>query len=217
MADREKVNPHPNDGCDEDKCYEVMMAERTVLITASRESQDNLIKTIITLASSLIALMAGFASQPSIHLSGFALGAFSTSVGAFGGSIIAGLCEQFFSSRAYDEQLTMLQDFYGKYIDKFSDASSNKYVRACQFIAFLLFIVAFCCLGSFAIFEAGATRNVQQTAAASAAAPTSAAAAPAASPATSHKSWPRPSTRSTDQVSSSTNASATSKEGGMKP
>ena len=41
------IKTHPLDPCDPDQCYQTMMSERTALITARRESEDNLIKTVI--------------------------------------------------------------------------------------------------------------------------------------------------------------------------
>jgi hypothetical protein len=52
---------HPLDNSDPDQCYAVMMSERTTLITAKRESEDNLIKTVVQLSSAMIVLAAGLA------------------------------------------------------------------------------------------------------------------------------------------------------------
>lgn len=155
MTTRAKISPHPNDGCDDDKCYEVMMNERSTLITARRESEDNLIKTIITLASTLIPLMSGFAFQTNVSLVGWKLVLFGASLAVFGVSIVCGMLEQFFSSKAYQEQQVMLEDFYGKYIDSFTEAPSNKWVRCFQVTAFGAFVIALSCLGMFGFLEAG--------------------------------------------------------------
>lgn len=144
----------PLDGCDKDKCYEVMMAERSVLITSRRESEDNLIKTIIQISSALIAVMAGFVAQTDFVLSGIRETLFSISIAAMGLAMIAGLSEHFFSSKAYQEQQVMLEDFYGEYINEFTEAPSNKNVRRAQVAAFIFFVLSLGALGTFAIIEA---------------------------------------------------------------
>ena len=80
MIERQIITPHPLDDCDENECYKTMMAERTVLIAAQRDAQDNLIKTIIQLSSALIALMAGFITQSKLSLSASSKIVFSISL-----------------------------------------------------------------------------------------------------------------------------------------
>jgi hypothetical protein len=59
MTDTEE-RKHPLAGLDPHACYQTMMTERTSLITARRESEDDLVKTIVQISTSLIALTAGF-------------------------------------------------------------------------------------------------------------------------------------------------------------
>jgi hypothetical protein len=175
MTERRGKAPHPLDGCDEDKCYEIMMAERSVLITARRESEDNLIKTIIQISSALIAVIAGFASQSDFSLTGCQISLFIFLILSLCLAIIAGLAEQFFSSKAYQEQQKMLEDYFGKDIDNFSEAPSNKRVRSAQVSAFVFFVMSLGVLGIFAVVEVTGNSDAQQPAAS--ATPTSAASA----------------------------------------
>lgn len=163
MAERQLVTPHPLDGCDDYECYKTMMAERTVLIAAQRDAQDNLIKTVIQLSSALIALMAGFITQAKIYPTGIALVIFSASLSSLGIAIVCGLTENFFSSRAYNEQQKMLEDYYGKYIGEFVDAKSNKSVRRAQLGAFSFFVIALLCLAAFGILEAKGKSDVKRS------------------------------------------------------
>lgn len=160
----DRPEPHPLDGCDEDECYKVMMAERNVLITARRETEDNLIKTIIQLSSALIALMAGFASQSQSALTVASLVAFSLSVSAFGLAILFGLGEQYFSSKAYLEQQSTLERYYRKEVQDFSEAKYNKFVRITQISAFISFVMALLALALFGFQQARELTNVGQDA-----------------------------------------------------
>ncbi|WP_222926977.1 hypothetical protein [Sphingomonas gilva] len=130
------------------------MAERTALITAGRESEDNLIKTIIQLASALVALMAGFITQKQLDFSiqGFLI--FSVSISFFVISIIAALTEQFFSAQAYRQQLKLLEDYYGKVTDSFSEPAANKWVRKAKVTAFACFLIAILTLAILAVLQA---------------------------------------------------------------
>ena len=140
-----------------------MMAERTVLIAAQREAQDTLIKTIIQLSSALIALMAGFITQAKFGLTDTNLVVFSVSVLSFAASIVFGLMENFFGSKAYKEQQIMLEDYYGKYICEFAEAKWNKWVHRAQLGAFLFFVIALLFLAIFGLLEAKGKSDVKQS------------------------------------------------------
>lgn len=150
-----QISPHPLDPCDPDQCYQTMMTERTALITARRESEDSLIKTIVQLAAALIALMAGFISQSKFDLSGSSKALFGTTLIAMVLSIIAGLTEHYFASKAYLEQQKLVEDFYQKRIATFADPPSNRRVKLAQLTAFLTFVAALLSLSLFAILNAG--------------------------------------------------------------
>ncbi len=163
MTERQKISPHPLDGCNDEDCYRTMMAERTVLIAAQREAQDTLIKTIIQLSSALIALMAGFITQAKFALTDTNLFFFSAAVLSFAASIVFGLMENFFGSKAYKEQQVMLEDYYGKYIGEFAEAKWNKWVHRAQLGAFLFFVIALLSLAIFGLLEAKGKSDVKQS------------------------------------------------------
>ncbi len=163
MTERQKISPHPLDGCNDEDCYRTMMAERTVLIAAQREAQDTLIKTIIQLSSALIALMAGFITQAKFALTDTNLFVFSAAVLSFAASIVFGLMENFFGSKAYKEQQVMLEDYYGKYIGEFAEAKWNKWVHRAQLGAFLFFVIALLSLAIFGLLEAKGKSDVKQS------------------------------------------------------
>ena len=153
---------HPLEGSDPDKCYEIMMAERATLISARRESEDNLIKNIITLSSGLIALMAGFVGQLSVDFSIVELGLFSFSMGTLVTAVIAGMAESYFSSKAYLAQQVMVEDFFSRKISDFSEPKANKFVRISQITSFVLFVIALISLATLAVSLAKDNSNVRQ-------------------------------------------------------
>jgi hypothetical protein len=163
MNERQQLSPHPLDDCDEGDCYKTMMAERTVLIAAQRDAQDNLIKTIIQLSSALIALMAGFSTQSKLSFSALSSSVFSISLASLGIAIVSGLTENFYSSKAYSEQQKILEDYYSKYISEFREARSNKLVRRAQLCAFTFFVIALLCLAIFGIIEAKGKSDVKKS------------------------------------------------------
>lgn len=146
--------PHPLDGCDPTECYQTMMSERTALITARREAEDNLIKTVIQVSAALLALLAGFISQAKIELSNSTLALFGTSLLGLAIAIIAGLWEQRFASQAYLMQQKLVEDYFQKKIREFAEPLANKSVRRAQTTAFVAFVAALLCLGIFAVIEA---------------------------------------------------------------
>ena len=131
------------------------MSERTALITARRDSEDNLIKTIVQLAAALIAVIAGFVSQSKFEFEGWSLILFGATLAALVISIVAGLTEQYYASKAHLEQQNLVENYFQKRISTFGDAPSNKLVRLFQMIAFLAFVAALLSLSVFAVVKAG--------------------------------------------------------------
>ncbi|MFO6446424.1 hypothetical protein ACLBKU_04700 [Erythrobacter sp. NE805] len=154
-------NAHPLDGCDPDELYKVMMAERTELNKARRESEDNFVKSIIQLSSGLLLLLAGFAvnardklTDASESLFGFC--AFSLLI-----SICAGLAEHHLSAKAHQRQQEIVERYYTKVIKSYSEPLENFYVRMAQLIQFLAFAAALLFLMIIAASQIGET-NVRQ-------------------------------------------------------
>ena len=163
MTEDDDVNDcHPLDDSDPDQCYKVMMAERTVLITARREAEDNLIKTIIQLSVALIVLMAGFITQADVSISEHTRILFGATIILFGLAIIMGLSEQWLSSKAYEQQQQLVEDFYNRKIAEFSPIRISNYVRATQTFALALFVIALAILSIFAFMQAGAKTDDKQ-------------------------------------------------------
>jgi len=224
MDERQRSTPHPLDGCDENECYKTMMSERTVLVAAQRDAEDNLVKTVIQLSSALVVLMAGFTTQRDLLFTGIRFGLFFVSLACLVAAILCGISENFFSSRAYREQQKLLEDYYSKRISSFTEPKSNAIVRTTQALAFLFFITALLCVAIFAVLEAKGKSNVKQSAAtaatgaaaaatgaATAAAATAAAAAAAAAAATDQFGAGQ-SAQQRYKVSSPDNAAATSQK-----
>ncbi|WP_417618906.1 hypothetical protein [Parasphingorhabdus sp.] len=140
-----------------------MMAERATLISARRESEDNLVKNIITLSSGLVALMAGFVGQLSVNFSTLEFVLFSFSIGILVFAIIAGMAESYFSSKAYLAQQVMVEEYYSRIISKFEEPKANRFVRISQIISFVLFVIALISLAALAVSLAKDNSNVRQT------------------------------------------------------
>jgi len=143
------------DGCDEDECYKTMMAERTDLIKARREAEDNLVKTVIQLSATLIALIAGFLTQTSVHVSSNFFIFLVLSVIFLVVALMSGLAEHLFSSHAYLEQQQSVEKFYTRQINSFAEPWANRWVRTCQVTSFIAFVTALIFLTIFAIKQAG--------------------------------------------------------------
>ncbi|MGY4397713.1 hypothetical protein ACVWZA_002910 [Sphingomonas sp. UYAg733] len=157
-----KTLEHPLDGCDADECYKTMMSERTELIKARREAEDHLIKTIIQLSAALIALIAGFLAQTNILIDLNFLLLFSSVLILFILALTAGLAEQFFSSKAYQAQQIILEKYYNKEINEFSEPKANWWVRFFQLSSFSFFVLALITLACFAIIQAGKREDVRK-------------------------------------------------------
>ena len=172
---------HPLDDCDPTECYQTMMSERTELIKARREAEDNLVKTIIQLSSALVVLLAGFAVQSKVDLVGLPYWLFVLATICSAVAIAAGLAEHFYSSKAYLAQQKLVEDYFSKRISSFSEPKENAQVRKAQLAAFASFLVSLGLLGIIAISKAGVSygQPAASTSASSAAATAAAAAAPA--------------------------------------
>jgi preprotein translocase subunit Sss1 len=133
--------PHPLDGTDPDRCYDVMMAERTALITAKRETEDELVRTIIKLSSASLLLLPGLLLTAGGHASSVINGWLTAGAIAFALSLLAAMLEQFLSSKAYDRQIRISIDFYQRKSTLTSDRTFSGYVRAAQVTAFALFVI----------------------------------------------------------------------------
>jgi hypothetical protein len=132
-----------------------MMSERTSLITARRQSEDNLVRTIIQLSSALIAVMAGFLSQSKTLIAGSSSLLLETALLSLGLAIASGLTEHFFSSKASEEQQLLVEQFYQKVIHEFGAAPSNRWVRLSQLSAFIFFLIGLASLGLLAFRQVG--------------------------------------------------------------
>lgn len=199
--------PHPLDGTDPDQCYQIMMNERSILITARRESEDNLIKNIISLSSAMIVLMAGFTTQAEIEFSSTLIILFCFSLALSLAAIVFGMLENYFSSRAYLKQQALVEQFYSKVIAEFCEPNENKYVRRSQFAAFASFLISLLLIGAFSINVLIGTSHVQKSAAPAAPAAPASAATPAAAREVSADT-----VRRQDEISGTVDAAATAKK-----
>lgn len=159
-------DPHPLDGCDAEELYKVMMSERTELIKARRESEDNFVKTIIQLSSALLVLLAGFSvnSKDKLNLSSETL--FQFCAIATMAAIIFGLLEHHFSSKAYQRQQELLESYYSKNIKAFSEPIENFYVRLLHILQFLAFALALLLVAIFASSQVGENHDREKSSAA---------------------------------------------------
>lgn len=133
---------HPLAECDDEALYKAMMSERTELIKARRESEDNLVKTIIQLSSALLVVLAGFAVNTDHTFSSFKYYGFSITFIFLIMSIAAGLFEHLASSKAYLDQQRSVEFFYTKKIREFSEPVANMYVRFFQKSQLTLFTLS---------------------------------------------------------------------------
>lgn len=194
---------HPLDGSDPEECYKVMMSERTELIKARREAEDNLIKTIIQISAALIALLAGFAAQTNAKIDEDLFKYVIISVCFLSVSLIGALSEQIFASKAYSEQQVAVEQYYQKLVSNFQDPPSNKHVRRLQKLSFSCFVIALISLGLFAALQARTKLYVRQK--------ESSASAAAAAAAKADRT--RRESAKGNAVSSTKHASTTSQEG----
>jgi uncharacterized membrane-anchored protein YhcB (DUF1043 family) len=152
---------HPLDGCDEDEIYKVMMSERTELVKARREAEDAVVKTIIQISSALVALIAGFISQANVHIGQGLAKYLVFVVVALICALTVGLLEQYLSSKAYEAQQKLVEDYHQKKIAEFDEPRENGWVRRCQKVAFVAFVVGLILLGLFAFLQSEASSNDQ--------------------------------------------------------
>jgi hypothetical protein len=116
-----------------------MMAERTALITAKRETEDELVRTIIKLSSASLLLLPSllFLQKDNIIIYlniWLIIGAIS-----FTACLLCAMLEQFLSSKAYDRQIRISMSYYRRLSTITSDEIFSACVRWTQTIAFGLF------------------------------------------------------------------------------
>lgn len=138
------------------------MSERTALITARRQSEDNLVRTIIQLSSGLIAIIAAFLSQTKPSISGGSMLLLGVVLFSLGIAIGSGLSEHLFSSKASEEQLRLVEQYYQKAIYEFGTAPSNRWVRISQLSAFGFFLAGLVSLGLLAFIQVGGEYDQEQ-------------------------------------------------------
>jgi hypothetical protein len=118
-----------------------MMAERTALITAKRETEDELVRTLIKLSSASLLLIPGLLFAKEGNTEFIVNGWLELGAIAFVLCLLCAMLEQFLSSKAYDRQIKISMDFYQKRSEKTSDEVFSACVRWTQSIAFLLFAI----------------------------------------------------------------------------
>lgn len=211
----DSVQKHPLDECDPSECYQTMMSERTELIKARREAEDNLVKTIIQLASALLVLLAGFSVESKVHLGGLSFMFFVAASLLLVISVTAGLAEHYFSSKAYLSQQQLVEQYYTKVISEFSEPPENRKVRLAQLVAFGSFLVSLTLITAIAIAKVGIPHDEASaaastaTAAASTAASTATAASTTAAAASAHGATERSGQPASDQIGRTVDATTT--------
>jgi hypothetical protein len=118
-----------------------MISERTSLLTAKRETEDELVRTIIKLSSAALLLIPGILVTSGISLPrGWSIILLSGGAAFFVASLIAAMLEQFLSSRAYEKQVAVSQAYFQQLSVITHDEESARQVRLAQLTAFGLFI-----------------------------------------------------------------------------
>ena len=158
----EIIGPHPLDGRDEHDCYQTMMAERSTLDSARRESEDTIVKTIIQLSTALIALMSGFIFQYSTSIENNIAYLICAAIFLFVIAMCFALAEHFFSALAHAQQIILLENYYTKVSKKFSEAPANRWVRRTRFVSLASFISAIICLSFTTAFQTMSKIDVEQ-------------------------------------------------------
>ncbi len=131
--------PHPLKGADLDKCYDVMMAERTALITAKRETEDELIRTLIKLSSASLLLIPGLLFAKDATIASMMNEWLRVGAMLFVFSLLTAMLEQFLSSKAYDRQIKISVDYYQQKSTVTSDEKFSNWLRLSQTFAFAFF------------------------------------------------------------------------------
>jgi len=171
MTDQDRapeLQNHVLDGCNPDDLYKTMMSERTELVKARRESEDNLVKTIIQLSATLIVLISGFVTQTSVKIYYSGMWILAASLFSMVIALCCGLSEHIFSSKAYFAQQMLVEKFYTKQINEFSEPYANKWVRRFQAWAFFSFVTSLVILSIFAFSQTREKIHEQQSAPAAA-------------------------------------------------
>jgi hypothetical protein len=145
--DREEHNDligaHPLDKADPEKCYDAMIAERNLLITAKRSAEDELVKSIVKLSSAALLLIPGFVIGSKLPLDTF-WSALLMGVGIVFllAAMMTGMLEQFLSSVAYDKQIEIITRYYDRLGKETFDPKSASRVRYAQVGTFTFFALA---------------------------------------------------------------------------
>jgi uncharacterized protein (UPF0333 family) len=208
--------PHPLDGCDEAECYRIMMAERTELIKARRETEDNFIKTIVQLSAALLVLIVGYVIELGSGFSGWRLFFASFALLLLVAAVMLGIFEQYFSSKAYLSQQQQMEAYYQRQTTVFSEPRENACVRRAQISAFICFVLSLLLLVALAILTMGPFYEQQSaTATATATATAAPATATASSPPATAASSPAAagagsSVGGRDEIGSTVDAATTS-------
>ena len=95
------IGAHPLDDADPDKCYDAVIAERNLLITAKRTAEDELVKSIVKLSAAALLLIPGFLIGKKVWLA-WSLEVILIVIGIVSLmlSMLMGMLEQFLSSVA---------------------------------------------------------------------------------------------------------------------
>jgi hypothetical protein len=120
-----------------------MMQERSKLISVKQETEDELVRTIIKLASGGALLIPGIITASSTRIpQGPAFVCIAVGSCFFIIALLAALAEQYLSSIAYDRQIETIVSYYQRQSALVSHEDSANKVRRTQQIAFALFITA---------------------------------------------------------------------------
>lgn len=140
---------HPLANVDEYERYKTMMAERADLIKARRESEDNLVKTLVQISSVLIVLIAGMLTQKGVFLAPDSGGYLIIAIFLLIMTLVFGLAEQVFSSKAHSAQQKIVEAYYSLKICTYAEPIENVGVRWSQRLAFSAFLASLAFFGIF--------------------------------------------------------------------
>lgn len=130
---------HPLAHVTPEKCHELLMAERNLLVTAKADRENELVRTIIQVSSAGLLLIPTVVASKEIQIPRFDdakifyLGLISLAV-----SLVMAIIEQHLSSRAYARQIEIVFDYYTKKSDNDHDSKSVNAVRWTRTIALAL-------------------------------------------------------------------------------
>lgn len=149
------MSSHPLKEIDDRECYDILMRERTLLISAKRESENELIRTLVKLSSAAALIVPGVIfSSDGLSIPEESKQFLFFGIIAFVMSLIFALTEQFFSSLAYNAQTRVTIKFYQKESEEIESWAWSRTVFFFWILAFVFFIigVSLCC---FAFYQGG--------------------------------------------------------------